>query len=176
MGKVVALFGSSRAAPGSEAYARALAFGRAIAEEGFALVTGGYGGVMEAASRGAKEAGGLVIGVTAPPVFPGRGGANPFLDLELPSPSLPARIGRMLDLAAAAVALPGGVGTLAEIALAWNLAYVDRLAGRRPRPLAVHAEWRTVLRPGLEVRPEDLALLWFFEDEAELRAFLREIG
>ncbi len=176
MRKVVALFGSSRAEPGSEAYARAYAFGRVIGERGFDLVTGGYGGVMEAASRGAKEAGALVIGVTAPPVFPGRAGANVHVDLELPSPSLLSRIERLLDLAAAAVALPGGVGTLAEIAAAWNRAYVDRLAGRPVRPVAVHAAWRALLRPELEIAPADLELLRFFEDEADLAAFLDEVG
>ncbi len=175
MRKVVALFGSSRAAPGGEAYARAYAFGRTIGELGFDLATGGYGGVMEAASRGAREAGALVFGVTAPAVFPARDGPNPFVEPELPSPSLLSRIERLLDLGAAYVALPGGIGTLAEIVAAWNRAYVDRAAGRPVRPLAVHAEWRALLAPALEIGEADLALVRFIEDEMDLREFLESL-
>ncbi len=172
---VVAVFGSSRAREGDPAYRIAGAWGRVLAEMGFAVVTGGYGGTMEAVSRAVREAGGLVLGVTAPPVFPGRAGANAHVELELPSPSLLSRIERMLDLAGAYLALPGGLGTLTEIAAAWNRAYVDRRAGRPVRPLAVHAAWRELLRPGLEIAPGDLALIRFLKDEADLREFLGSV-
>ncbi len=146
-----------------------------MGELGFDLATGGYGGVMEAASRGAREAGALVLGVTAPAVFPDRAGPNPFVELELPSPSLLSRIERLLDLAAAYVALPGGIGTLAEIVAAWNRAYVDRAAGRPARPLAVHAGWRSLLRSALEIDEEALGLLRFFEVASELEEFLKSV-
>ena len=172
---VVAVFGSSRAEKDHPHYRTAYAWGRVLAEAGLAVATGGYGGPLEAVSRAVREAGGLVIGVTAPPVFPGRPGANAHVGLELPSPSLLTRIERLLDLAQAYLALPGGLGTFTEIAAAWNRAYVDRLAGRAVRPLAVHAAWRTLLRPGLEIAPEDLGLVRFIEDEADLRRFLRDL-
>jgi len=172
---VIAVFGSSRAKRGHPHYRLASAWGRIIAETGFAVATGGYGGTMEAVSQAVREAGGVVIGVTAPPVFPGRPGANAHVGLELPSPSLLSRIERLLDIARGYLALPGGVGTFTEIAAAWNRAYVDRLAGRPVRPLAVHVAWRTLLRPGLEIAPEDLELIHFIEDEADLRRFLRNL-
>jgi len=173
---VVSVFGSSRVDPDHPLYRLAYAWGKVLAEMGFAVATGGYGGTMEAVSRAVREAGGLAIGVTAPPVFPGRPGANAHVGLELPSPSLLARIERMLDLGQAYLALPGGVGTFTEIAVAWNRAYVDRLADRRVRPLAVHASWRALLRPGLEIAGEDLELVRFIEGEAELRDFLKGIA
>ena len=63
--KIVTVFGSSRPPAGHADYEEARALGAALATRGFAVCTGGYGGTMEAASRGAKEAGGKVYGVTA---------------------------------------------------------------------------------------------------------------
>ena len=63
--RIVTVFGSSRPSEGDSDYAEARELGRRLAERGFAVCSGGYGGVMEAASRGAKEAGGKTYGVTA---------------------------------------------------------------------------------------------------------------
>ena len=172
MRRIVVVFGSSRIAPGSPAWEEAYRFGRAVAEAGFDLASGGYGGAMEAASRGAKEAGALVVGVTAPAVFPQRAGANPYVDLEFPAPTLLSRIERMLDLGRAYVALPGGVGTFTEIAAAWNRAFIARNRGETPKPILLHASWRELIRPGLEITEDTLALLRFVHDEAELKSAL----
>ena len=172
MRQIVVVFGSSRIAPESPAWDEAYRFGRAVAEAGFDLASGGYGGAMEAASRGAKEAGALVVGVTAPAVFPQRAGANPYVDLEFPAPTLLSRIERMLDLGRAFLALPGGVGTFTEIAAAWNRAFVDRLAGRAAPPIFVHESWRALLFPALEITEDQLSLLTFVRNAEELKAHL----
>ena len=85
----VAVFGSSSVFVGDEAYERAARCGRLLAEAGFTVVTGGYAGVMVAASQGASEAGGWVIGVTAPKLFPHRRGPNRFVDEVIEANSLP---------------------------------------------------------------------------------------
>ena len=93
------------------------AVGRAIAERGAVLLTGGRSGVMEAASRGAREAGGLTVGV-----LPGAGAAdsppNPYVDLALYTGLGEARNWVNVCASDAIIALGGGFGTLSEIALA----------------------------------------------------------
>jgi uncharacterized protein (TIGR00730 family) len=132
---VVAVFGSSGSVRDSGEYTDAMRCGRLLAEAGFAVATGGYAGTMEAVSRGAVEAGGTAIGVTAPGVFPGRPGANPYVTEEMPADGLPARIDRLLAVSAASIALPGSIGTLAELLLAWNLAFVARFTDGAPKPV-----------------------------------------
>jgi uncharacterized protein (TIGR00725 family) len=94
------------------------AVGRLIAEGGRALVCGGLGGVMEAACRGAADAGGLTIGI-----LPGtsRDDANPYISLALPTGMGPMRNVIIVRSAAALVAVDGGPGTLSEIAHALQL-------------------------------------------------------
>jgi uncharacterized protein (TIGR00725 family) len=89
--------------------------GRRLAETGAVLVCGGLGGVMEAACRGAKEAGGVTVGI-----LPGmdRAAANAFVDVAIPSGLGEARNAMVVRAADALVAVGGGYGTLSEIALA----------------------------------------------------------
>jgi hypothetical protein len=116
----VVVFGSSRAAPGSPVYADAVALGRALAERGVEVRCGGYGGVMEAVARGAREAGGRVVGCTL--AWPGESRApSAWLTEEVPSPALDARIAALLRGTRAAIALHGGVGTLNEVLWTWTL-------------------------------------------------------
>jgi uncharacterized protein (TIGR00725 family) len=109
----VAVVGASDPRP--EDIEHAHAAGRRLAELGAIVVTGGRGGVMEAASRGAKEAGGLTVGI-----LPGldRSDANPFLDVSLPTGLGEMRNGLIARSAEALVAVGGAWGTLAEIAFA----------------------------------------------------------
>ncbi len=147
-----------------------------VASAGFALASGGYGGSMEAASRGARNAGGLVIGVTAPNLFESRSGANAYVDVELPAPTLTGRIERMLEMSRAVLALPGGLGTLTEIMVAWNLAYIQCLQGRGPLPVAVDAAWTPFLHPHLELGESELELLTPIGSLDELREFLKMLS
>ncbi|MCL4454839.1 MAG: LOG family protein [Deinococcus sp.] len=174
--RLITVFGSSRLEQKDPRYHEARAWGRSIAGAGFAVATGGYNGAMEAVSLGAKEAGGLVVGVTAPQLFSRRDGPNIHVDLELPAPSLLTRIERMIDLSAACLALPGGLGTLTEIMAAWNLMHLARMHGNPPKPLGVHASWMAVIRPGLEIEPAQLELITPIGSEEGLEAFLRAIS
>ena len=116
--RVIAVFGSSQSQPGSREYEDGVRCGRLLAEAGFAVATGGYGGLMEAVCRGAAEVGGPSVGVTAPTVFPGRSGANRWVQYELPADDLVRRIAQMADLSSGYIALPGSIGTLAELVVA----------------------------------------------------------
>lgn len=91
--------------------------GRRIAEAGHVLISGGLGGVMEAASQGAREAGGLTVGV-----LPGeRGSQNSYVDVAIATGMSHARNAIVVRSADAAIALPGSYGTLSEIALALKM-------------------------------------------------------
>lgn len=109
----VAVIGGSAAS--AEQLGQAEAAGRRLAELGAIVVTGGRGGVMEAASRGAKAGGGLVVGI-----LPGldRSDANRYLDVALPTGLGELRNGLVARAADALVAVGGAWGTLAEIAFA----------------------------------------------------------
>jgi uncharacterized protein (TIGR00725 family) len=101
--------------PGDEPIVAAAEVGRLLAERGAVLVCGGLGGVMEGACRGAKEAGGLTVGI-----LPGgdRADANPFVDVVLPTGLGEARNALVVGAADVAIAIGRGYGTLSEVALA----------------------------------------------------------
>ena len=119
----IAVFGSSSdpLPPDVERIAETL--GAGIAERGWSLITGGYGGVMEAASRGARTAreDARVVGVTLDYFSRKRGGPNPYVNDERPQDGLLGRIGALMSEADAYLLTWGGIGTLAELFLAWNL-------------------------------------------------------
>lgn len=141
--RVVAVFGSSATEPGSADWVAAETVGARCAGAGLAVVTGGYSGTMEAASRGAARAGGHVIGVTAPELFRGRPGANPHVAEERPAATLTERLGTLIDLASGVIVLPGSIGTAAELVVAWNLNHIRRRnRGQRLPTVAVGAGWR----------------------------------
>jgi len=150
MGHTIAVFGASQSMPGDAHYEAAARCGRLLAEAGLAVATGGYSGSMEAVSLGAKRAGGHVIGVTAPAVFPDRARANDHLTTETPAASLVERIGLLADGTSGSIALWGSLGTAAELIVAWNLAYVAPFAGLAPKPIIAVGEPWTSLIPHLE--------------------------
>ncbi len=138
--KTVSVFGSGRAEPGSAEYETARELGGALAQAGFAVCTGGYGGVMEAVSRGAKEAGGHTIGVTAK-VFAAR--ANPWVEEEIRVESWHERLLELMRRGDAYVVLPGGTGTLVELAVVWEWLHKGFLTDK---PLVVLGRfWEPVL-------------------------------
>jgi uncharacterized protein (TIGR00730 family) len=117
----IAVFGGANAHPDDDSYLQALSLGAGLAKAGHVVMTGGYIGMMEAASKGAAEAGGHVIGVTCDeiesfrPIKP-----NPWVKEEWRFVTLSDRLMNLVNRCDAAVALPGGVGTLAEITILWN--------------------------------------------------------
>jgi uncharacterized protein (TIGR00730 family) len=126
----VAVFGSSSPAPGSQEWNIAYETGRLLGEAGFAVLNGGYGGVMEASARGVRAAGGRAIGVTTA-AFGFRPGANPFIDVEHRERDLFDRTRRLIEDAVGFVILPGRSGTLAELTFLWAL-HKAGLLGRKP--------------------------------------------
>ncbi len=150
MNRTIAVFGASPSRPGDGHYEEAIRCGRLIAQAGFTVTTGGYGGTMEAVSKGARKVGGEVIGVTAPGVFTTRSGANEHVTVETRAESLVERIGYLVERSAASLALWGSLGTATELLVAWNLAYVAPFAQRERKPVAAVGEPWLTLVPHLE--------------------------
>jgi uncharacterized protein (TIGR00725 family) len=144
--RAVAVFGASKSLPNDPSYRDGVRCGTLLAKAGFAVATGGYGGLMEAVSRGASEAGGHVVGFTAPPVFPDRDSANPYVQTEVAADSLTERIHRMIEETDASIALEGSIGTFAELVLAWHVAFVAQFSGSQPKPvIAIGPVWRALV-------------------------------
>lgn len=144
-GNAVAVFGSSQTLVGSEDWLAAEQVGGTLAGAGLAVITGGYSGTMEAASKGALQSGGHTIGVTAPGLFTGRPGANEFVAEEIEARTLSERIGIMMEMARGVIALPGSIGTATELLMAWNTNHiVRRNSGSRLPTVAVGREWQMV--------------------------------
>ena len=127
----VTVFGSSEPIEGSEPYDVARRVGRLLAQNGFTVVTGGYGGVMEAASRGATEEGGQTLGITTRAFASFRATPNPFLTHHVEEEGLFERTRELIDRSAGYIILPGKSGTLAELAFLWAL-HRARLLEDRP--------------------------------------------
>jgi uncharacterized protein (TIGR00730 family) len=140
----VAVFGGSLPKPGESAYNEALELGRLLGSAGYTTITGGYIGTMEAISRGTAEAGGHVIGITCDeietwrPVKP-----NPWVKEEMRYPTLRKRLYALVDECNAVIALPGGVGTLAELATVWSEMQVFAIE-KRP-VILVGDGWRAMM-------------------------------
>jgi uncharacterized protein (TIGR00730 family) len=139
----ISVFGGSQPKEGYAAYTEALALGRLLAQHGHTVLTGGYIGTMEAVSRGAREAGGHVIGVTCEDLETWRPiKANSWVMEEIRKKTLVERLHTLIHESDAALALPGGPGTLTEISLMWNLMIVESL---HRRPLILIGDgWQSV--------------------------------
>jgi uncharacterized protein (TIGR00730 family) len=160
--EIVSVFGASSPQEGSVDYDNAYRVGEALAQAGYAVMTGGYGGTMEAASKGAKSGGGFVIGVTAA-LFERRGyrsGPNRYVDQVIRYDTLRKRLYHLVERCDGAVVLPGGIGTLSEMALTWSLMQVGEI-GRKP--FILYGEWweaviRGFVGDGRYVRERDMSL------------------
>ena len=145
----VVVFGGSKVEAGSYDYEQARDLGARLARLGHVVITGGYMGIMEAASRGAHEAGGQVVGVTCDEIEAWRNVRhNPWVKEERRRSILFDRLQSLLHESDAAIALPGWPGTLAEIALMWNLMIVNALP---PKLLIlVGAGWKSIFEQMFE--------------------------
>ncbi len=156
----VSVFGGQSPRPGSAAYEEAVTLGRLLAEAGAVVMTGGYGGTMEATSKGAKEAGGRTIGVTVG-LFETSGfrvGPNAYVDEVVQYPTLSERLLHLVKNCDAAIALRGGIGTLSEVMLAWSLIQVGETT-RKPLVL-LGEDWRALIETlygdGAYIRAADM--------------------
>jgi len=139
--KIVTVFGSSRPREGEADYEEARVLGRSLAKHGFAVCSGGYGGVMEAVSRGAKEAGGKTYGVTAE--FFTAAKLNSWIDTEVHMKTWEERLFELIRLADGFVACKGGTGTLVELAVVWEMLNKSVM---NEKPVAVLGDfWQPVL-------------------------------
>jgi hypothetical protein len=164
----VAVFGSGDAQAGDELYQLAMATGRRLAQLGYAVVSGGYGGVMEACSRGAKEAGGRTLGVTCD-IW--RSAPNAYLDEVVRTSDLAQRVAKLHELAGAGfVVLPGANGTLSELALTWELKSMNRLGDDVPL-VCVGEFWHPVVAAVCSIRPQSLGCIHCIAELAELERF-----
>lgn len=115
----ISVFGTGRAQPGEPTFALAEQMGRVLAQAGFVVANGGYGGTMLACAKGAAQAGGTVIGVTCSAFK--RSVPNEYITREVRTASLDERLRTLVDMGQAYVVLPGGTGTLLELATVWEL-------------------------------------------------------
>jgi uncharacterized protein (TIGR00730 family) len=164
----VSVFGGSLPREGSPAYAEAYQLGSLLAQAGHTVLTGGYIGSMEAASRGAAEAGGHVIGVTCEDIEAWRQvKPNPWVHEERRFATMQQRLNELVLACDAAIALPGGPGTLTEIALTWNMLIVNSMP---TKPLILTGKgWKAVLESfynslGEYIPQHQRDLLQFTED------------
>ena len=138
--KTITIFGSSRPLPGDPDYEIACELGSLLSLAGFTICNGGYGGTMEAAARGAKEAGGSTIGVTMEFVS---AQANPWIDKNIVVKTLVERLLKLIELGDAYVVLRGGTGTLLELASVWELMNKKVI---RERPVVVLGDfWNSTI-------------------------------
>jgi hypothetical protein len=164
----VSIFGSARIHPDSEEYAVARKVGRHFAEKGWAVITGGGPGVMEAANRGAKEGGGLSVGFNIE--LPHEQGSNRYLDIAYTFQHFYARKVCFVKPAEGFVIFPGGFGTLDELFEALTLIQTGK-AENFPVVLVGTDYWgemldwvRGELLADEMISPEDLDLLHVTDD------------
>jgi uncharacterized protein (TIGR00730 family) len=176
VGPAVAVFGSARTLPGSPEYELATRVGAALAAEGFAVITGGGPGAMEAANRGAHEAGGLSIGCNVE--LPHEQHLNPYVDLSVEFHYFFARKTMFVKYADAFVIMPGGFGTLDELFESLTLIQTGKIRNF-PVVLIGHAYWdgllawmRAVQLPAGTIAEADLHLMTVTDDPAEAAAII----
>ena len=165
------VFGSARVKPDDPIYADALEVGRRIAQAGFAVVTGGGPGVMEAANRGAREAGGVSVGFNIE--LPHEQHENRYLDLSLTFEHFYARKTMFVKAAEGFVIFPGGFGTLDELFESLTLIQTGKVL-HFPVVLFGSAYWTDLadwigdelLREGM-ISAEDVELLHLTDDPEE---------
>ncbi|ACM92114.1 DapE downstream ORF 2 [Nautilia profundicola AmH] len=119
--KIVTTFGASRV-DDAELYDEGVELGRFLAENGFTVKCGGYGGLMEAVSKGVKEGGGEVIGITLE-YFDEIRPKNPYLTKRIPTKDLFERLKKLIEDSGMFIAQTGSIGTLNEIFMVWALKY-----------------------------------------------------
>jgi uncharacterized protein (TIGR00730 family) len=156
MNKTITIFGSSIPGEDDEQYKFAYKLGASLAKNGFNICTGGYGGIMEAASKGAYDNAGFIYGVT---IDLWNKDPNPYITVEVREQKLFERITKLLELGDAYIILQGGTGTLLEFAAVWEFANKNL---QQPKPIICHSTmWKEIVnvmnkQMALEKRKKDL--------------------
>jgi uncharacterized protein (TIGR00730 family) len=159
--RIVTIFGGSKCREDDLEYEQARRVGQLLAEAGFTICTGGYLGVMEAASRGAHERGGRVLGITMNQF---KTEPNRYLTDKVATPHFYERLQRLITRSVGFIALRGGMGTVTELSLVWNKIQTRVID---PRPLVLlGACWPPIVRVWQEylvVSDADVSALDFAE-------------
>ena len=170
--RIVTIFGGSKFGEDSAEYRDALDLGRRLAEAGFTICTGGYLGVMEAASRGARENGGRVFGIVMNQF---KSEPNRYLTDKVASNHFYERLQNLITRSVGFAAFRGGMGTVTEVSLVWNKLQT-RVLERRPIVLIGDC-WKEVVKcwqASLVVSDEDIGLLTFAKDAREAAEIMVE--
>lgn len=170
--RIVTIFGGSKCRESDPEYIQAEQVGSLLAQSGFTICTGGYLGVMEAASRGAHEAGGRVLGIVMNQF---KSEPNRFLTDKVATPHFYERLQRLIIRSVGFVALRGGMGTVTELSLVWNQIQTRVI---EPRPLVLLGDcWPPVVKQWqacLAVSEADVATLDFALTPDEAVGIIRE--
>ena len=170
--RMVTIFGGAKCREGDSEYAQAIQVGALLADSGFTICTGGYAGVMEAASRGAHERGGRVVGITMNQF---KAEPNRFLTEKVPSEHFYERLQRLITRSVGFIALRGGMGTVTEVSLVWNKLQTHVLD---PRPIVLLGDcWPPLMKQMqhyLAVSDDDLGLLDFAATPEEAVAIIEQ--
>ncbi|HEU4568581.1 MAG TPA: TIGR00730 family Rossman fold protein [Marmoricola sp.] len=171
LGPAISIFGSARIRPGDEAYEMGVKVGAGLAQAGFAVITGGGPGAMEAANKGAAEAGGVSVGLGIE--LPWEVDLNPYVNLGMNFRYFFVRKTMFVKYAQGYVVLPGGVGTLDELFEAMTLVQTEKIT-RFPIVLLGTKHWsglvewmRTTMLPDGRIGPDDLDMLTVTDDVDE---------
>ncbi len=170
--RIVTIFGGSKCCETDLEYAEAKRVGELLAEAGFTICTGGYLGVMEAASRGAFEKGGRVLGIlmnqfkTQP---------NQYLTEKVATAHFYERLQYLITKSVGFIAMRGGMGTVTELSLVWNKIQTRVI---EPRPLVLVGEcWPPIVQEwqrNLVVSDEDVRVLDFADNAEEAVRIIQE--
>ena len=179
IGPAVSIFGSARTSPGDPVYKQAVDVAAAFAREKFTVITGGGGGIMEAANKGAAEAGGTSVGLNIS--LPHEQTPNPFANIQLNFHYFFIRKVMFVKYAMAYVIMPGGFGTLDELFEAVTLIQTQRI---RPLPVVLVGshywnglvDWiRTRLLDDQMISPEDIDILQVIDDPEEVVRAVKKV-
>src|SRR6266850_2156037 len=170
--RIVTIFGGSKCSESDTEYVQARRAGELLAQSGFTICTGGYLGVMEAASRGAREAGGRVLGIVMNQF---KAEPNRFLTDKVATPHFYERLQRLITRSVGFIAIRGGMGTVTELSLVWNKIQTKVI---EPRPLVLLGDcWPPIVREWqqhLAVSDNDVAALDFAKTPEEAVSIIKE--
>ncbi|HEY0405631.1 MAG TPA: LOG family protein [Pyrinomonadaceae bacterium] len=170
--RIVTIFGGSRCDEHCSEYEQAHRVGELLAESGYTICTGGYLGVMEAASRGARERGGRVLGIVMNQF---KAEPNRFLTDKVATEHFYERLQQLITRSVGFIALRGGMGTVTEVSLVWNKLQTRVI---QPRPLVLLGDcWPPVVaawREHLVVSDKDVSVLDFAQTPEEAVAVIKQ--
>ena len=127
--KIISIFGTSRAKPDDAVFQLAYEIGAELAAAGFTIANGGYGGTMTASAKGASSNGGKTVGVTCSAFD---SAPNEYITRQIATETLTERLDKLIELGDAYIILPGGTGTLLELAKVWELQNKGFISGAKP--------------------------------------------